>query len=180
MTFHLETNRLILRELRETDINGIFELDSTPEVHKYLGNRTISTKDEALKIIKFIQKQYDELGIGRLACIEKETGNFIGWSGLKLNTGEKEQLNGHKNFIDIGYRFIPKYWQKGYGYESATACLDFGFNQMNYEKIYGCALANNIGSNKILKKIGLKFCNEFKFENELAYWYELKKTDYGN
>lgn len=178
MKFYIETERLVLRELQETDVNGIFELDSNKEVHKYLGNKVISTKEEALKIIQFIQKQYDELGIGRFACIEKISGNFIGWSGLKFNTGEKEQLNGHQDFIDIGYRFIPKYWRKGYGYESAVACLNFGFNKMNYKKICGCALADNIGSNKILKKIGLQFINEFNFENDLAYWYELKRLDY--
>lgn len=178
MKFYIETERLILRELQETDVDGIFELDSNAEVHKYLGNKTISTKKEAEEIIKLIQQQYKKLGIGRFACIEKKTGSFIGWSGLKLNTGKEEILNGRSNFIDIGYRFIPKYWRKGYGFESAVACLNFGFNQMNYEKICGCALANNIGSNKILRKIGLQFINEFTFESDKAIWYELKKTDY--
>lgn len=178
MKFHIETERLLLRELRETDVDGIFELDSNAEVHKYLDNKTISTKKEAEEIISFIRNQYQELGIGRFACIEKSSGDFIGWSGLKFNTGEKEELNGYRDFIDIGYRFIPRYWRKGYGYESAVACLNYGFKQMNYEKIYGCALADNIGSNKILQKIGLKFVNEFTFENYKAYWYELKKADY--
>lgn len=178
MKFHIETERLLLRELRETDVDGIFELDSNAEVHKYLDNKTISTKKEAEEIISFIRNQYQELGIGRFACIEKSSGDFIGWSGLKFNTGEKEELNGYSDFIDIGYRFIPRYWRKGYGYESAVACLNYGFNQMNYEKIYGCALADNKGSNKILQKIGLKFVNEFTFENDKAYWYELKKADY--
>lgn len=178
MKVQIETERLLLREIRETDVDGIFELDSNPEVHKYLGGRPIKTKDEALRIIQFIQKQYKEHGIGRFACIEKSSGDFIGWSGLKFNTGEKEELNGHRNFIDIGYRFIPRYWRKGYGYESAVACLDFGFNEMNYKKIYGCALKDNIGSNKILSKIGLKFVNEFTFENDKAIWYELTKEEY--
>lgn len=178
MKIHIETDRLILRELRKTDINGIFELDSNAEVHKYLDNKTISTKKEAEEIIQFIHKQYEELGIGRFACIEKSSGDFIGWSGLKFNTGDKETLNGHRDFIDIGYRFIPKYWRKGYGYESAVACLDFGFNKMNYEKICGCALVDNVGSNKILSKIGLQFINEFTFENDKANWYELTKNEY--
>lgn len=179
MRIRLETERLILRDFCETDIDGIFELDSNIEVHKYLDNKVISTKDEALKIIQFIQKQYTEFGIGRFACIEKSSGDFIGWSGLKFNTGKKEELNGHQDFIDIGYRFIPKYWRKGYGYESALACLNFGFNKMNYRKICGCALADNIGSNKILSKIGLKLVNEFIFKGKKAIWYELDKPSNG-
>ena len=179
MKFYLETERLILRELLETDIDGIFELDSSEEVHKYLGKNPIKTKEQALTNIQFTRSQYKELGIGRFACIEKSTGEFIGWSGLKLNVGEKEALNGYENFIDIGYRFIPKYWGKGYGYESAVACLDFGFTKMNYDVIYGAADIENIGSNKILSKIGLQFINEFDYKDVKVNWYELKKSDYG-
>lgn len=179
MKFYLETERLILRELVESDIDGIFELDSNEEVHEYLGKNPIKTKDEALTNIQFIRTQYKEFGIGRFACIEKSSGEFIGWSGLKFNTGEKEVLNGYQDFIDIGYRFIPKYWGKGYGYESAVACLKFGFKEMNYDAIYGAADIENIGSNKILSKIGLQFVNEFKYKNIKVNWYELKKSDFG-
>ncbi|WP_282074064.1 GNAT family N-acetyltransferase [Polaribacter atrinae] len=179
MKFHLETERLILRELRITDLEGIFELDSNPEVHKYLGKKTIKTKEEAKKMIEFILKQYKENGIGRFAVIEKSTGNFIGWSGLKLNKGTKESLNGFQDFIDIGYRFIPRYWKKGYALESAIACLEYGFKTMNLDIIYGAAETENIGSNKILQKIGLQFVNEFEEDNKQVNWYELKKANYG-
>ncbi|WP_165731466.1 GNAT family N-acetyltransferase [Polaribacter sp. 20A6] len=179
MKFHLETKRLLLREFRITDVEGMFELDSNPKVHKYLGKKTIKTKEEAKKMIEFILKQYKENGIGRFAVIEKSSGNFIGWSGLKLNKGTKESLNGFQDFIDIGYRFIPKYWKKGYGLETAIACLEYGFNSMNLDIIYGAAEIENIGSNKILQKIGLQFVNEFKEDNELVNWYELKKENYG-
>ena len=179
MKFHLETERLLLREFRITDVEGMFELDSNPKVHQYLGKKTIKTKEEAKRMIDFILKQYKENGIGRFAVIEKSSGNFIGWSGLKLNKGTKESLNGFQDFIDIGYRFIPKYWKNGYGLESAIACLEYGFKTMNLDIIYGAAEIGNIGSNKILQKIGLQFVNEFKEDNELVNWYELKKVNYG-
>ena len=179
MKYYIETERLIIRELRETDIEGIFELDSNTEVHKYLGNNPIKTKEEAINIIQFIRNQYKERGIGRFAVIEKKSGEFIGWSGFKLNKGEKETLNGFDNFIDIGYRFIPKYWKKGYGLESAIACLDFGFKTLNYDIIYGAADIENVGSNKILQRIGLQFVNEFEYEKLNVNWYQLKKENYG-
>lgn len=179
MKFYLETERLILRELQESDLKGIFELDSNPEVHKYLGKKPITTYQQAEAIIAFIKQQYEQRGIGRFACIEKTSGDFIGWSGLKLNQGEKEELNGFTNFIDIGYRLIPKFWGKGYASEAAFACLDFGFKEMNYDIVYGAAETENIGSNKILQKIGLRYVNDFVFEGHEAKWYELKKSDYG-
>ena len=179
MKYHLETKRLIIREIREADFEGMFELDSNTEVHKYLGNNPIKTKEEAKNQIQFIRDQYKERGIGRFAVIEKKSGEFIGWSGFKLNKGEKEILNGFDNFIDIGYRFIPKYWKKGYGLEAAIACLDFGFKTLKYDIIYGAADLENIGSNKILQKIGLKFVNEFEYDSVKVNWYQLKKENYG-
>ena len=178
MKFYLETERLILRELLETDLDGMFELDSNATVHKYLGNKPISTKEQAAEIIRFIREQYDQLGIGRFAAIEKSSGDFIGWSGLKLNAGEKEELNGVRDFVDIGYRFFPKYWGKGYATESSIATLKFGFEEMNYPVIYGAAETANIASNKILQKIGLKFINDFHYGDIPCKWYALKKEDY--
>ncbi len=178
MKFYIETERLILREVLETDVDGFFELDSDPLVHKYLGNKPIKTKEEAKNNLTFIREQYKEHGIGRFAVIEKSSGNFTGWSGLKFNKGEKELLNGFTNFIDIGYRLLPKYWGKGYATESSLACLEYGFKEMKYDHIYGAALLDNIASNKILKKIGLDFINEFAIEKDKANWYELDKTTY--
>jgi len=178
MNIFAETERLILREIMPTDIEGMFELDSDPIVHKYLGNKPVKTKKEVEKVIEFIRQQYKERGIGRWAAIEKSSGDFIGWSGLKLNTGEKDSLNGKQNFYDIGYRFIPRYWGKGYATESALVALDYGFKVKQYETIAGIALIDNIGSNKVLRKIGLNHIEDFVYENTKASWYELSLEAY--
>ncbi|WP_353777247.1 GNAT family N-acetyltransferase [Winogradskyella sp. 3972H.M.0a.05] len=179
MSTIIETERLILRELLESDINEMFELDSNPLVHKFLGNKPISTKEQALEGIRFVRQQYTERGIGRFAAVEKSSGEFIGWSGLKLNQGEKEILNGFDNFIDVGYRFIPRYWGKGYATESAIATMDYGFKVMQYDTIYGAAEIENIASNIVLQKIGLQFVNKFLYEDIEVNWYELNKDNYG-
>ncbi|MBT8259830.1 MAG: GNAT family N-acetyltransferase [Bacteroidia bacterium] len=179
MKVYIETERLILRDLRAEDIDGIFELDSNPLVHKYLGNNPINSKNQAKEIIKFVQLQYKERGIGRFAAIKKSSGEFIGWSGLKLNSDKKEALNGKQNFYDIGYRLIPKFWGKGYATESSIKMLQYGFDNLKLDTIVGAAEVANIASNKILKKIGLQFINEFKYDNIPCNWYELNKEDYG-
>jgi RimJ/RimL family protein N-acetyltransferase len=178
MKFYIETERLILREILPTDVEGMFELDSNIEVHKYLGRKHIKTKQQAAEAIHFIREQYKNHGIGRFATVEKVSGEFIGWSGLKFNTGEKEVLNGKRDFYDIGYRFIPRYWGKGYATESSLATLGYGFKKLNLELIVGAAEIENVASNKILQKIGLKYTNDFKFEDRIASWYELKRKDY--
>ena len=67
LNIYLETERIILREILETDVKGMFELDSNAQVHQYLGNKPIATKQEAVKNINFIREQYQNLGIGRFA-----------------------------------------------------------------------------------------------------------------
>ena len=67
---------------------------------------------------------------------------------------------------------------KGYASEAAIASLDFGFKTMKYECIYGAAEVANIGSNKILQKIGMHFISEFNYKEIKANWYQLNKSDY--
>ena len=179
MTHLIETKNMTLRRFKDTDVANIYKLDSNEEVHKYLGGKPITTLKEAEDIVSYFHLQYKERGIGRFATIEKSSGKFIGWVGLKLNLGEKEMLNGYTNFIDIGYRFLPNFWGKGYATEASLASIKYGFKNLKYNIIYGAADVENIGSNKVLQKIGLNFMNEFAFKNEKCNWYELKNSKYG-
>ncbi|KFF03821.1 GNAT family N-acetyltransferase [Chryseobacterium luteum] len=171
----IETERLILRKLEETDVERMFLLDSNPEVMKYIGVPVLTEQSQSLGVIKMIQKQYEENGTGRLAVIEKETGLLIGWSGLKLLT---EETNGYKNVLDLGYRYLPESWGKGYALEAAKASLELGFNKMKADVIYACAHCENAGSNHILKKLGFEKTGEFTEPNGICNWYELKREKY--
>jgi len=149
MEIFLETERLILRELLPTDDKGMFELDSNKVVHEFLGNKPLNNIEQSRKIIEFIRQQYFDNGIGRWAIIEKETDNFMGWTGLKLI---KDEINHHSNFYDLGYRLIPKFWGKGFATESAKASLNYGFENLKLNEIYGMCHINNIASRKVLEK----------------------------
>lgn len=175
MQFHIETERLILRNIQLSDIDGMFELDSDPEVHQYLGNKPFTSKSQSEEIIKDIIKQYKNIGIGRWALINKQTYEFMGWSGLKLNT---ITLNNHTNFYDVGYRIIKRFWGYGYATESSMAALDYGFNTLNIDTIYGITEKGNEASHKILLKIGLNYIEDFydKKTNLNLRWYNISKS----
>ena len=106
MKVFAETERLILREILPIDVEGLWELDSDPEVHKYLGNNPVTDKEQIVEVINFIRQQYIDNGIGRWAIIDKKTNEFIGWTGLKFVT---DTINNHQNYYDLGYRLIKKY-----------------------------------------------------------------------
>lgn len=174
MNIHLETKRLILRDIRESDVQGMFELDSDPEVHRYLGNNPVSTIEQSEKVIQYIHKQYKENGIGRLAVIDKASGEFMGWSGLKL----EDVIRKEGPYYDLGYRFKRKCWGKGIATESAIASLQFGFEQLKLEEICAAADVNNIGSNKVLQKVGMRWVETFEFEGFDNNWYRLRRMDW--
>ena len=173
MKIHIETDRLIMRDLMDEDVHGMFAMDSDAEVHKFLGNKPISTLAEAQKYIDAVKQQYIENGIGRWAVVEKESGIFVGWSGFKLI---KDEIGGKSNFYDLGYRFIKNYWGKGYATETAVASLNHGFTKLDYNEICGMADVDHIASNAILQKIGLVKRNEFIYDGTLHNFYSLKKT----
>ncbi len=173
----LQTNRLILREIIPEDETAFFELDSDPEVHKYLGNNPVTSIEQIRAAIQFIRQQYVDNGIWRWAVIEKSTNNFIGWAGLKLIT---EQINNHINYYDLGYRFIKKYWGLGYATEAAKASLEYGFDQLNLNEMYAMADVENSASNNVLKKIGFSFIETFDYERIKHNWYKIKKENWEN
>ena len=170
MKIFAETERLVLRELLLSDAEGMFELDRDKEVHRYLGNKPIKTIQQSIDIITFVQKQYIDNGIGRWAVIEKETNEFIGWSGLKL---VQEKINNHVNYYDMGYRLRRKFWGHGIATETSIIARDYGFQQLKLKEIYGTADSQNIASKIVLQKIGLKYIETFHHNNMQLDWFKI-------
>lgn len=175
MKIFAETERLLLREILPSDDKAMFELDADPQVHTYLGKKPVKDIEESRKIIEYVRQQYATNGIGRWAVIEKESKAFIGWSGLKYIT---EPINNHVHYYDLGYRFIRRYWGKGFAFESAKASVAYGFDILQVKEIYGMAEAGNIASQNVLKKTGLHYIDTFIWQGEQMYWYKIANTDY--
>ncbi|MFD2555533.1 GNAT family N-acetyltransferase [Sphingobacterium tabacisoli] len=175
MKIYVETERLILREILPTDIEGFFELDSDPEVHRYLGNTPVKSKEQIVEVINLIRQQYIDNGIGRWAIIDKANNDFIGWAGLKLVT---EETNNHNNYYDLGYRLVKRYWGKGIATEAASASLKYAFDKLDVEQVYAIVDCENDGSNKILKKVGLHCVETFDLDGIPHHWYAIDRTTY--
>lgn len=168
--FTLETERCILRPFKKSDVKDLFEMESDPLIHKYLGNNPLSHIDQASNYIDSILEQYKQFGLGRLAVIEKSTSDFLGWSGLKF----EEKVRSYA-YYDIGYRFKVSAWGKGIATETAIVAVNHGFDHLHLNKICGAADVDNIGSNRILTKLGMHFTEQFNFEGILHNWYEIEK-----
>ena len=141
-----------------------------------MGNKPIHTIEQAREVIAIVRQQYLDNGIGRWAAIERSSGNFIGWSGLKYITTPE---NGHTHFYDVGYRLIPQYWGKGYATESTKAALEFGFNTLQLKEIIGTCHEENRASRRALEKCGLRFVEKFLYKNEWTCdWLKITKEEW--
>jgi [ribosomal protein S5]-alanine N-acetyltransferase len=161
---NLETERTIMRKLTTEDAKDFYTLNLDEKVLKYTGDKPFENIQASIDFLTNYD-QYEKYGVGRLAVIDKETSKFIGWCGLKYSQD--------KNEYDIGFRFYRNYWNKGYATETSKKCLNVGFTELGIEKIVGRAMKENIGSVKVLEKIGMTFKETFDFEGHEGVIYEL-------
>ncbi len=145
----LQTPRLILRQFTEADAPLILELNSDPEIVKYVHEPTLKTIEHAQEILNSIILPQYKNNLGRWAMHTKEDLEFIGWCGLKFRPELDE--------IDLGYRLMQKAWGNGYATEAAQASLEHGFTKLNLKLITGRAHIENLASIKVLEKIGMDF-----------------------
>lgn len=171
----IETERFFLREIDMRDVEDLFELDSDPQVHLYIENNPVQNKEQIVLVIETLQDQYKENGIARWAVVDKQTGECVGWSGLKLF---RTPLNGHVNFYELGYRFKTKHWGKGYATEVSKAIIQYGFNKLKAETLYAITHPENEKSIHVLKKMGFRFVETFDYEGDVTNWFELKKENH--
>ena len=146
----LETERLLLRQLTTEDAKFILELLNEPSFIKNIGDRGVRTTTDAHSyILNGPVTSYIKNGFGLYLVNLKATDESIGMCGLiKRDTLED---------VDIGYAYLPRFWSKGYAVEAARAVKEYAKNVIGLKRIVAITDPENVGSIRVLEKIGLKF-----------------------
>ena len=170
---YLETERLILREFGPDDAANLLELDSDPEVRRYVDQPNPPTPESAARVLgRFLDWQKKPGQYGYFAAIEKATGAFLGWFHFRPTRELTEA-------IEIGWRLKQAAWGKGYATEGARAILRKGFLAQSVQRVAAEAMTENVASIRVMQKIGLRFGHEFVYDNRLpCVWYVLDRDDY--
>lgn len=166
----IETKRTILREFVLEDAQAVYDFNSNKEVQKYTGDELITSIDRAKELITKVSfRDYELYGYGRWAVVHKADSKVIGFAGLKYIPEFDE--------TDIGFRFLPAYWGKGIATEVAKPIIEYGLNQLNLSRIVGIAMPENVGSCRVLEKIGLTFykVDEYDGDGGAYRWYQIEK-----
>lgn len=163
----LETKRLIIKELILDDASFIFELLNTEGWLKYIGDRNIKTVEDAKNyIVKGPLASYQKNGFGLWLVVEKATNTSIGLCGLLQRD--------YFDSPDIGYAFFPNFSKKGLALESAIGVRQFAINHLKINQLYATTTLNNASSINLLKKLGFKFVENRKINDEEVSVFELK------
>jgi RimJ/RimL family protein N-acetyltransferase len=155
----IKTERLTLRQLDLSDAEFIIELLNDPSFIQNIGDRGVRTRADAEKYLENGPiSSYAKNGFGLLAVTLNETGETIGMCGLiKRNTLED---------VDIGYAFLPKFWSKGYAFESAQGVMNYAKEVVGLKRVVAIVDPANAGSVRVLEKLGMTFEKMMKLSED--------------
>ena len=145
----LRTDRLIMRNWKESDFDAFCDMCADKEVMKYFPNTL--DRDESLLLARKIKLSIEEKGWGLWAVEIPESCDFIGFVGLHV---PKDNLP-FSPCIEVAWRLAKQYWGFGYATESALAAVHFGFSVLKLTEIVAFTSAINTPSINVMKKIGM-------------------------
>lgn len=155
----IRTERLIIRDYVEEDIDGLNELISDEKVMFYLPDIKTKNIDESRENLRISIEEANSLKRTKyfFAIVNKNTHEYIGGIGF-TKTVECEL----GNIMNLGYFIREIYWGKGIVTEASKAIISYAFNNLNTIKITTGCIKNNIGSEKVMKKLGMIKEAEYK------------------
>ncbi|EZH72107.1 GNAT family acetyltransferase [Aquimarina atlantica] len=150
------SQRLGFRNWTLDDLETLAKINTDDDVMEFFPYQP--SKEDTKAFIMRMQEMYAEKGFCYFAVDLLDNAECIGFIGLC----EQTYLEKLGSFVDIGWRLKKSIWNKGYATEGAKACLDFGFNTIELDKIYSVAPAINVKSELIMKKIGMQQIETFE------------------
>ena len=179
MTSSIHTPRLILRQWQDSDHAPYIAMNMDEEVMRYFP--ALQTAEETLAQIERFQTFINENGYGFFAVQCRDTGDFIGFTGLAQPRFESY----FTPCVEIGWRLAKAHWGHGFAQEAAKACLDMGFDKLNLNEIYSFTSILNLPSINVMKKIGMKEAGQFEHPNlkdgdrlKTHILYKIEKRDW--
>jgi RimJ/RimL family protein N-acetyltransferase len=143
------TERLLMREWCEADLEPFAALNGDPEVMEHFVAPL--TRMESDAFAARVQERLAEQGYGLWALEVKATGEFIGFTGLVLQTFPAHFTPA----VEVGWRLVRSAWGHGYASEAARAALDYGFGPAGLDEIVSMTAVTNIRSQRVMQRIGM-------------------------
>jgi RimJ/RimL family protein N-acetyltransferase len=166
----IKTARLHLRAFTPDDLDDLYMVFGDAEVMKYISggkprNRE-ATRTGLLRTIEGWQKR----GFGLWAVALKDGGKVIGYCGLMFLEDTTE--------IELAYGLAKSAWGKGFATEAGRTSLKYGFEELKMERIVAVVNPQNVSSQRVLEKLGMKYTKNARHYDADLMYYEISRQDY--
>lgn len=167
----IETRNLIVDHPQQGDFGELYQLQSDPEVMRYIGTGTRSNNEVQEQLEKLIQHD-EKHGFSAGNVYEKTTGEFVGRAGLIYLAMDDTQDD-----IEVAYALHKKFWNKGYATELAKALVNWGFQHLPNKHLVAVIRPENEQSRRVLEKIGMRYVGRELYHGKEVAKYTIHKKD---
>ena len=147
----IETERLLLRRWKKSDLNPFSKMNADPRVMEFFPN--LLSREQVEAMIERIELHFEERGFGLWAAEEKANQRFIGFVGLQIPNFDPP----FGSCIEIGWRLNFESWGKGYATEAAREVLKFAFEELKLKEVIAMAVKTNFRSLGVMAKLGMTY-----------------------
>ena len=163
-TTTLTTPRIRLEPFNDTHFEGLFKLNSDPQVMRYITGKP-DTRDDTVAMLERNKARWIESGFSWWSFIELKTHEMIG-------AGYIQHLERNPaNPIEIGWRLRQDKWQQGFASEAAQRMAAFAFEEIGTDLLYAVCHQENNSSAQVMKKLGMHY-------RGIETWYKMEMFVY--
>jgi len=161
----LQTERLRLRMLRESDLDEYAEMCADPEVMRYLGDGKPMDRGMAWRNLALMIGHWTLRGYGLWAAVERSTNALVGRIGFWRPEGWPD--------FEIGWTLRRSFWGRGYATEAARAALHFAFTDMQRSHVISLIRPDNAASIRVAERLGERLVETIELLGKPALMYRL-------
>lgn len=144
----LETERLLLRESTDGDLDFLAAMLADPQVMRFYPK--CYSREEAAEWLERARQRYEQEGYAPWLVVLKATGEPIGRVGVSRQVAEGRELD------EVGYMIHRPYWRQGYAFEAAAASRDYAFQTLNIPRVVSLIRPSNRPSQYVARKLGMR------------------------
>lgn len=165
----IQTNRLILRLPRESDLDAYAAMCADPEVMRYIGSGKTLSRTESWRNMAVVLGHWQLRGYGLWAVELRETGEFIG----RIGCWNPEGWPG----FEIGWMLRREFWGRGYATEGARAAMQYAFTELDQPRIISLIKPGNDASVRVAERLGEVLTGQLEVTGHDALVYGLRRDE---
>lgn len=164
----LQTNRLLLRQFRQDDIDAYADMVADEECMRFVGG--VGDRGDAWRRMAKWAGQWILRGYGEFAIEEKSSGNFVGLCGPYYPIDWPQ--------VELGWTIARASWGRGYATEAANACAQWMFDDLGFPRIISMIDPENAASIRVAEKLGETQDGTFPYKGGHVLIYAMSRNDW--